>query len=56
MKAMKAITDIWNVIDKYNIEGWKQEGRTVYIPIEEFERVYEEMINKRYLLNLVELS
>ena len=53
MKRMKAIIDTWNIIDKYNIQNWKQENDTIYIPKEEFDRVYEEILNKSYLINLI---
>ena len=53
MKKMKAIIDTWNVITKYNIKGWKQENGAMYIPKEEFNRVYKEIVNKSYLINLI---
>lgn len=53
MKRMKEIIDTWNIIDKYNIQGWKQENGSIHIPKEEFDMVYEEILNKSYLINLI---
>lgn len=53
MKRMKEIIDTWNIIEKYNVKGWKQENGAIYIPKEEFDRVYEEILNKSYLINLI---
>ena len=53
MKRMREIIDTWRIIEKYNVKGWKQENEAIYFPNEEFDRVYEEIINKRYLINLI---
>lgn len=53
MKRMKEIIDTWNIIDRYNIQGWKQENGSIYIPNKEFDRVFEEILNKSYLINLI---
>ena len=53
MKKMREIIDTWNIIEKYNVKGWKQENGAIYIPNEEFNRVYEEILNKSYLINLI---
>ena len=53
MKRMRDIIDTWNIINKYNIKGWRQGNGAIYIPKEEFDRVYEEILNKRYLINLI---
>lgn len=53
MKRMREIIDTWNIIEKYNVKGWVQENGAIYIPNEEFDRVYEEILNKRYLINLI---
>ena len=53
MKKMREIIDTWNIIEKYNVKGWKQENGAIYIPKEEFDRVYEEILNKSYLINLI---
>ena len=52
-KKMKEIIDTWNIIEKYHIKGWKQEKGAIYIPTKEFDRVYEEILNKSYLINLL---
>ena len=53
MKKMREIIDTWNIIEKYNIKGWKQEKGAIYIPTKEFDRIYEEILNKSYLINLL---
>jgi len=53
MKKMKAIIDTWYIVESYNVKGWKQENGAVYIPSEEFDRVYEEIPNKSYLVSLI---
>lgn len=53
MRRLKEIIDTWNIIDKYNVEGWKQENGAIYIPDEEYDRVYAEVLNKSYLRNLI---
>jgi len=53
MKRMREITDTWNIIEKYNVKGWKQENGAIWIPKEEYDRVYEKVINKSYLRNLI---
>lgn len=53
MKRMREIVDTWNIIQKYNIKGWKQGNGEIYIPKEEYNRVYEEIRNKSYLRNLI---
>lgn len=53
MKRMKEIIDTWRIIERYNVKGWKQENGAIYIPEEEYDRVYEEILNKTYLRNLI---
>lgn len=53
MKKMREITDTWNIIEKYDVKGWKQENGAIWIPKEEYDRVYEEVKNKSYLRNLI---
>lgn len=53
MKRMKKIIDVWNIIKKYDVKGWKQENGVIYIPKAEFDRVYKEIPNKSYLINLI---
>ena len=53
MKKMREIIDTWNIIEKYDIKGWKQEKGAIYIPTKEFDRIYEEIPNKSYLINLI---
>ena len=53
MKRMREIIDTWNIIEKYNVKGWKQENGAIYIPEEEYDRIYEEVLNKNYLRNLI---
>ena len=52
MKRMKEIIDTWRMIEKYNVKEWKQENGAIYISKEEYDRIYEEVLNKRYLKNL----
>ena len=53
MKRMREIIDTWNMIEKYNVKGWKQENGAIYIPEEEYDRIYKEVLNKNYLRNLI---
>lgn len=52
MVAMRYIIDTWNMIEKYNIQGWKAVGCTIFIPENEYNRLLESVLNKRYILNL----
>lgn len=53
MKRMKEIIDTWRIIEEYDVKGWKQEDRAIYIPEEEYDRVYEDVLNKKYIENLI---
>lgn len=53
MRKMREIVDTWNIIQKYDIKGWKQGNGVIYIPNEEYDRVHKEIRNKSYLRNLI---
>lgn len=53
MLKLREIIDTWNVIEKYNIKGWKQGRGIIYVPKKEFDRVYNQIPNKSYLRNLL---
>lgn len=53
MKKMRNIIDTWNMIDKYNIEGWvESNSRIILIPESEYERLLDSVANKKYIKNL----
>lgn len=52
MIAMRNIIDTWNMIEKYNITGWKAVGCTIFIPEDEYNRLLESVSNKPYIMNL----
>ena len=53
MKAMRNIIDTWNMIEKYNIKGWKvQDYSTILIPAEEYSRLMDSVLNKQYIRNI----
>lgn len=52
MRKMKKYIDVWNLIDKYQIEGWVEEADAILIPEAEFQRLLGAVKNRRYVLNL----
>lgn len=53
MIAMRNIIDTWNMIEKYNIEGYEvKDSRTILIPETEYDRLLNSVINKQYIKNL----
>lgn len=53
MKAMKEIIDTWNMIEKYEINGYKMEKGKVHIPETEYNRLMDAVKNKQYIKNLL---
>lgn len=53
MAKLKNIIDTWNMIEKYNIEGYAEVNGAVEIPEAEFERLMDSVKNKAYIKNLV---
>lgn len=53
MKALKNIIDTWSMIEKYGIKGYTiQDDSTVLIPSDEYSRLLNAVVNKRYIRNL----
>lgn len=52
MRKLREIIDVWNVIEKYDVKGWKMERGLILIPEAEFQRILAEAKSKRYILNL----
>lgn len=53
MIEMQEIIDVWNIIEKYQIQGWKMERGLILIPEEEYDRVLASNKSPRYIKNLV---
>lgn len=54
MKQMKNIIDIWNMIEKYNLQGWiERDSMVVLLPASEYERLLASVKNQKYIRNLV---
>ena len=54
MKQMRNIIDTWNMIEKYNLQGWVEKDSTVILlPDSEYERLLASVKNQKYIRNLV---
>lgn len=54
MKNLRNIIDTWNMIEKYNIVGYKEvNGAVISIPESEYNRMLDSVKNKKYIKNLV---
>ena len=48
------IIDTWNMIEKYNLQGWVEKDSTVILlPDSEYERLLASVKNRKYIRNLV---
>ena len=53
MVAMRNIIDTWNMIEKYNIEGYEvKDSTTILIPSTEYNRLLGSVANKKYIKNI----
>lgn len=52
MQKLKNIIDTWNMIEKYEINGYISENGAISIPEAEFERLLASVKNRKYILNL----
>lgn len=52
MRKLKDIIDTWNMVEKYQINGYVQKDGYIEIPDAEFDRLLEAVKNKQYILNL----
>lgn len=53
MTALRNIIDTYNVIEKHNIQGWEAVNSCIIIvPDDEYNRLYNEVVNKEYVRNL----
>ena len=52
MIALKNTIDTWNMVNKYNITGYNDQGNTVLIPEAEDTRLLDSVKNKKYIQNL----
>lgn len=52
MVKLKKWIDVWNLVEKYQIEGWVEEADAILIPEASFERVLAAAKNKAYVKNL----
>ena len=54
MKQLRNIIDVWNMIEKFNLQGWVVKDRTVILlPVAEYERLLASAKNKKYIHSLV---
>lgn len=54
MIELRKIIDTWNMIEKYDIQGWKSTDRnSVMIPAVEYNRMLAASKNKEYIKNLL---
>ena len=54
MKQMRNIIDTWNMIEKYNLQGWVEKDSTVILlPDSEYEKLLASVKNQKYIRNLV---
>lgn len=54
MKQLRNIIDVWNMIEKFNLQGWVVKGSTVILlPVAEYERLLASVKNKNYIRGLV---
>ena len=53
MVAMRNIIDTWNMIDKYNIEGYEvEDSTTILISPKEYNRLLGSVTNNKYIKNI----
>lgn len=52
MRELKNIIDSWNMIEKYNIEGYVEKNGVILIPGAEYERLMSSVKNKQYIKNI----
>ena len=49
MKQLRNIIDVWNMIEKFNLQGWVVKDSTVILlPVAEYERLLASVKNKNY--------
>lgn len=57
MKQLRNIIDVWNMIEKFNLQGWVVKDSTVILlPVAEYERLLALLAsvkNKNYIRGLV---
>ena len=54
MKQIRNIIDTWNMIEKYNLQGYVEKDSTViFLPDSEYERLLASVKNQKYIRNLV---
>ncbi len=53
MKQLRNIIDVWNMIEKFNLQGWVVKDSTVILlPVAEYERLLANVKNKKYIRSL----
>lgn len=53
-KQLRNIIDVWNMIEKFNLQGWVVKDSTVILlPVAEYERLLASVKNKNYIRGLV---
>jgi hypothetical protein len=54
MMKFQEIIDTWDMIERYNVKGWKLERGVVWVPKAEYDRILKEAKAERYIKNLLE--
>ena len=49
---MRNIIATWNMINKYNIKGAFEDKSIVYVPVNEYNRLMNSVVNKQYIRNI----
>ena len=52
---LKEIIDTWNLLEDYNVTSYRcnERRQSIVISKSDFDKIYEGVKNKRYILNLV---
>lgn len=50
MKQLRNIIDVWNMIEKFNLQG---DSTVILLPVAEYERLLASVKNKNYIRGLV---
>ena len=54
MMKFQEIIDTWDMIERYQVKGWKLERGVVWVPKDEYDRILKEAKAERYIKNLLE--
>ena len=52
MRELRNIIDTWNLIEKFNIEGYIEKDSIIMVSNAEYERLMDSVKNKQYIKNI----